>query len=314
MGEGMIDLILSGMGIGPGDPRYGAARSAVEAQAGAASSAQGRQFNEERRQFDRRIQQEQRALDNQYKIAKLSARNQQEANAIDRWRSEKQYEIDTKKLALDTELGRGQLALDTELGRGRLDVDRGAQGLDLLRTSVELGNSPRNWGAAFDWRRGVQANTMAPQFLRALLQNAGASAGSAAPSTVTPRGMPERNTLAAVLGDLGMAPAAAPAGGTSQPAAKEDPNPAKVGLDAIAKAYVPSSSAGYDQKDEAFLSAIATLAGMGTQKSANRTAMLDDDEQQGLAGGLDRLGIGGDWWLRQSERQRVGQQGSGVAA
>lgn len=335
MNDAMIDLILAGAGITPGHPQYAAMRSALLRQGRALSETQG----EDTRRFDLTFEQQQDEarrsnrlqrdkLEQDYRIAKLSARNQEEANAIDRWKAEKDYELDTQRVQIE----QGRLNLDTELGRGRLDLERGAQGLDLLRTDVDLRSSIRDAFKLADWEAGVRSSGAAPAFLQALIKNASASVGSNAPTMTVRPGLPDQNSLQAVLGNLGVGQAAsdqtnaamsgAGVGATGTAAApsnsatgagKSAADPRTVAIQAIAKNFTPSGVEGWNTGDVAALRAIAALAAQGENKWANRFSQLDEDDQELVYGGMARLGINPERTRRNVDRWRPGQ-GSATAA
>lgn len=328
MDEATLDLWLAGMGITPAHPNYAALKAALRSQASTLTSLQGRQQAEDTRRWDITSDQAQQRIDREYQIAIRSAENQEEINEINRWKARKDYEIDQARVAveqgrlgLDTELGRGRLNLDTELGRGDLALRQGAQGLDLLRTDVELRSTPRSWAKLADWEAGIAANPNAPGFLQALLSNAGASAGGSAPGMVQKVGVPETNSLQSVLASMGVGQAASDqtnaamsTATSSATAPKQDPSAQQVAIQAITKNWQPSNVEGWDPKDVAALKSIAALAGIGEQRYANKFSQLDTDDQDILLGGMARLGRSPDRVLRNIDRYRVGNTGSGISA
>lgn len=304
MDDAYVELILRGMGITPSDPNYATYASALKSRAQAESNVQGRWFAEDTRRFDATLQNQKRQLDNQYKAAMAGVKNDRERIKLDRWKAQEDVRLTEARIAIE----QGNL----EVAKERLGIDRGAQGLDLLRTTVELNQQPRSWSAALDWRQGVRANPDAPVFLRSLLDNTASRVG-VVPQMAAAPGLPEQNSLAATLSGLGVNTAgnavtdqAGGSGNTAASGQAKDVDPRVAAINAVAKNYTPSDGDAYDAKDIQALKTIAAIAAQGTGKTANRTAMLDEDEQQFLAGGMDRLGIGGDWWLRDSERKRYG--------
>lgn len=319
MNDAMIDLVLQGAGITPGHPQYAVMKAGLQAQGAALSSTQG----EDTRRFDLTFQQQQDAardanqrakdkLEQDYRIAKLSADNAAESNAIDRWKAEKDYELGQQRLEID---------------RGNLEVARGAQGLDLLKTDVDLRSQVRNWAKLADWEAGVAASDAAPAFLQALLKNSSASAGSNAPTMTAPIGLPEQNSLTATLANLGVqqaAPAANPtasaASGAAAPsnsatgAGKPIEDPRTTGIRAIINKWQPSGTEGWDMKDTNTLRAVAALSAQGAGKYANRFAQLDDDDQELILGAQARLGMNPERTLRNIDRWRVSNRASGMAA
>lgn len=322
--DALADLALSARGILPGHPDYARYKAALVQQARNESSVQGVWFEEDIRRFDANLQSQKAQIDNQYKVAMAGVKNEQERIALDRWKAEQDVRLTEARIAIE----QGNL----EVARERLGIERGAQGLDLLRTTVDLNSQVRNWAAALDWRRGVSLNPNAPVFLRNMLENAGVSAGSHAPTMVAPQGLPEQNSLAAVLSSLGVnstgnaaadqtnalmsgASTTQTSGQAATSGAQKEVDPRVAALNAVVKNYVPSDGDMYDQKDIAALKTIAAIAAQGSGKSANKIAQLTEDERDFFAGGLDRLGIGGDGWLAESERRRYGGgTASGVAA
>jgi hypothetical protein len=292
----------------------------VRAYEGPLGRLQGRQQAEDTRRWDAdfglRSQQlgiEKSKVDMQYKIAKLQASTQREAIAVDRWKAEQ-----------DARLREAELQLSRELGMGE-------QGLSVLQARTQLGQQPRSWTALADYNRGVAENPFAVNALAQLATNTGATAGGLSPQMTAPQGLPQQNSLEAVLGDLGVGQAASDAtnaaqqaatsthqasGGAAAPSAAQEAkdDPRLAGINAIIKNWIPSSAEGYDAKDANTLGAVAKLAAMGSHKSANRAAQLTGLEREIIYGGLQKLGMDPNSWQESWEANRVGQQGSGLAA
>ena len=76
MDDAIISLILSGMGVSPGDPNYATYASALRSRADAESSVQGRFFAEDTRRFDATLDNQRRQVDNQYQIARMGEDNE----------------------------------------------------------------------------------------------------------------------------------------------------------------------------------------------------------------------------------------------
>lgn len=328
--DAIIEVILAEKGIYPSDPRYAAYKAAIKAQMEANITSQGRQFDEGVRQFDttsginankvsndyaiasRNLDVQRQDVNNRYEIAKLGVQTERERLALERWKAEK-----------DEALSRERLALDAELGRGKLDIDRGTQGLGLLREDVALRQAPRSWTALADYEAGLAANPFAVGSIQALLGNAAASAGSNAPGSTRRVGLPEQGGLQAVLGKLGIGQAGsdqtnaaqqAATSGAQQPTPDAKSDPRVAGIQAVAKNYVPSGSEGWDAKDVATIRAIMSLAGIGEQKYANKYAQMDKDDQDILLGGMGRLGRNPERVARSLDQYRVGNSASGLAA
>jgi hypothetical protein len=333
MDDNVIALILQGMGISPTDPNYSTYAAALKSRADAESDVQGRWFAEDTRRFDEAQQRakdgvvnQRRQIDNQYDIAKMGVRNDEERTKLDRWKAEQ----DTRLREAEIAIQQGNLQVAQE----RLGIERGAQGLSILDRDIQLRQTPRSWAALADWEAGVEANPDAPAFLQALVANSGARAGSSNPTMNARVGMPEQNSLAATLAGLGVGQSAADqtnammsgtgsaatsagatgAASTGATTAKPEESPQMTAVKAMLNKHQFSDTEGWDPKDSAMLRSIAALAAQGSQKSANRYAMLDKDDQDLILGGMDRLGLSGDRFARNAERQRVANNASGLAA
>jgi hypothetical protein len=306
----------------------------------AINDLQGREQAEDTRRWEathalevQRLDNAQRATDMQYKVAKLQAQTAREQIAVDRWKAEKDYEIQQERNRLDAQ--RVEIErYESETGRYEAETGRGAQGLDVLKTDVELRQQPRSWTALADWEAGVAQNPFAVDSLRKLVSNSPASPWSQQAAAVQHQGLPQANSLAATLSGLGAgqgaqapgaAPGAAPGTAGSTPvvagaaaptaagAPKPEPTPYKAGIDAIIKQYVPSDTPGWNDKDKNTLGAVAMLASMGEQKYANRYSQMDEMDQEILLGGMGRIGRDPARVQRQIERNRIGQGSARLA-
>lgn len=274
-------------------------KDALRRQAAALASTQGEDtrrwdltFDEQRDQNNETRKYNRDKLEQDYRIAKMNARTAEERNAIDRWKAEKDY----------------------ELGQADADIKRGAQGLDLLKTDVDLRSSVANWAKLADWEAGVAQNDQAPAFLRSLLQNAGVSTGTGAPQMTAPGGLPQQNSLASTLASMGQPTGATANNAATGAGANADKDPRTVAIQAIAKNYTPSQTEGWGPKDVASLRAIAALAAQGEGKYANSFAQMDEDDQQFILGGMARLGRNPERVARNLDRWRVSNTASGAAA